>query len=120
SFERHDPREEAWEKLTSMKTKKGCHSMVILNEKLMIGGFDGEKYVPAIECFDTRMGSWVEAEPMNISRGNFGAFVLDEKLYTIGGVKENEVVMDIVECFKEGSCWEIVDLKAIGKRSTKS
>ncbi|GJW12972.1 putative development/cell death domain, kelch-type beta propeller containing protein [Tanacetum coccineum] len=118
SFERHDPREEAWEKLPSMKTKKGCHSMVILNEKLYtLGGFDGEKYVPAVECFDTRMGSWVEAEPMNISRGNFGAFVLDEKLYTIGGVKENEVVMDIVECFKEGSCWEIVDLKAIGKRS---
>ncbi|GKD18024.1 putative development/cell death domain, kelch-type beta propeller containing protein, partial [Tanacetum coccineum] len=118
SFERHDPREEAWEKLPSMKTKKGCHSMVILNEKLYtLGGFDGEKYVPAVECFDTRMGFWVEAEPMNISRGNFGAFVLDEKLYTIGGVKENEVVMDIVECFKEGSCWEIVDLKAIGKRS---
>ncbi|GJZ01839.1 putative development/cell death domain, kelch-type beta propeller containing protein, partial [Tanacetum coccineum] len=90
SFERHDPREEAWEKLPSMKTKKGCHSMVILNEKLYtLGRFDG----------------------------NFGAFVLDEKLYTIGGVKENEVVMDIVECFKEGSCWEIVDLKAIGKRS---
>ncbi|GJV97484.1 ribonuclease H-like domain, reverse transcriptase, RNA-dependent DNA polymerase [Tanacetum coccineum] len=85
--------------------------------KYTLGGFDGEKYVPAVECFDTRMGSWVEAEPMNISRGNFGAFVLDEKLYTIGGVKENEVVMDIVECFKEGSCWEIVDLKAIGKRS---
>ncbi|GJY42367.1 Kelch-like protein 1 isoform X4, partial [Tanacetum coccineum] len=121
SFERHDPREEAWEKLPSMKTKKGCHSMVILNEKLN-GRRDFsihslKKYVPAVECFDTRMGSWVEAEPMNISRGNFGAFVLDEKLYTIGGVKENEDVMDIVECFKEGSCWEIVDLKAIGKRS---
>ncbi|PWA96267.1 hypothetical protein CTI12_AA041620 [Artemisia annua] len=118
SFERHDPREEAWETLPSMKTKKGCHSMVILNEKLYtLGGFDGEKYVPTVECFDTRMGSWVEAEPMNISKGNFGSFVLEEKLYTIGGVKEHEEVMDIVECYKEGSGWEIIDLKAIGKRS---
>lgn len=33
---------------------------------------------------------------MNISRGNFGAFVMEEKLYTIGGVKENEEVMDII------------------------
>ncbi|KVI09983.1 hypothetical protein Ccrd_011623 [Cynara cardunculus var. scolymus] len=118
SVERFDPREETWCKLQSMNARKGCHSMVVLNEKLYtIGGHDGDKYIPTVEYLDTRMGSWVDVEPMNVSRGNFGAFVLGEKLYAIGGLTENNEVLDIVECYKEGSCWEIADLKAIGKRS---
>lgn len=38
----------------------------------------------------------MEAEPMNVSRGYLGAFVMGEKLYAIGGVKENNEVLDIV------------------------
>ena len=37
---------------------------------------------------------------MNVSRGNFGAFVLGEKLYAIGGSKENEEALAIV-CSKQ-------------------
>nr|XP_043633726.1 kelch-like protein 12 [Erigeron canadensis] len=118
SVERFDPREDIWCKFPDMKTKKKCHSSVVLNEKLYtLGGFDGEKYVATVETFDTRMGSWVEAESMNVSRGNFGAFVVGEKLYAVGGVKENGELLDIVECYEEGSRWEVAPLKAIGKRS---
>ncbi|KAK1409389.1 hypothetical protein QVD17_35915 [Tagetes erecta] len=119
SVERFDPRDEVWCKLPSMNAKKGCHSMVVLNEKLYtVGGFSGDRYIPTVEYLDTRMGAWVEAEPMSISRGNFGIFIVGGKMYTVGGRTENDEVLDIVECYQEGRCWEVVaNMKAIGKRS---
>ncbi|CAH1438798.1 unnamed protein product [Lactuca virosa] len=118
SVEMLDPREEKWSTLADMNKGKGCHSMVVLNEKLYtVGGYDGEKYLQTVECFDTRMGCWVECAPMNVCRGNFGAFVIGEKLYAIGGSTDNNKVLEIVECYKEGSGWEVCDVKAIGKRS---
>lgn len=32
--ERFDPREHSWTKIPSMNTRRGCHSMIVLNEKL--------------------------------------------------------------------------------------
>lgn len=61
-----------------------------------LGGFDGDSYVSKVEYLDTRMGSWVEAEPMNVARGYFGSFVMEDKLYAIGGVKEEAQQLDIV------------------------
>ncbi|KAL4576096.1 hypothetical protein LXL04_012184 [Taraxacum kok-saghyz] len=118
SLERLDPREEKWSELADMNKRRGCHSMVVLNEKLYaLGGFDGEKYVENVECLDTRMGSWVESEPMKVSRACFGAFVVGEYLYAIGGLQEDNKLLDIVECYKEGSSWEVINVNAIGKRS---
>ncbi|KAJ0705174.1 putative DCD domain-containing protein NRP [Helianthus annuus] len=119
SVERFDPREEFWCKVPNMNARKGCHSMVVLNEKLYtVGGFGGDRDLATVEYLDTRMGAWVEAEPMNVSRGNFATFVFGGMMYTIGGRKENVEVLDIVECYKEGGCWEVAaNLKAIGKRS---
>ncbi|KAL7611510.1 hypothetical protein Lser_V15G09061 [Lactuca serriola] len=118
SVEMLDPREQKWSTLPDMKKMKGCHSMVVLNEKLYtVGGYDGEKYLKTVECFDTRMGCWVECAPMNVCRGNFGAFVIGEKLYAVGGSTDNNKILEIVECYKEGSGWEVCDVKAIGKRS---
>lgn len=82
---------------------------------------------------------------MNVCRGNFGAFVIGEKLYAVGGSTDNNKILEIVciyvtmsltffqtvfiicvfdlfffwqvECYKEGSGWEVCDVKAIGKRS---
>lgn len=32
--EKFDPREHSWTKLPDMNVKRGCHSLVVLNEKL--------------------------------------------------------------------------------------
>lgn len=34
SAERFDPREHSWTRIASMNTRRGCHSLVVLNEKL--------------------------------------------------------------------------------------
>jgi hypothetical protein len=36
SAERFDPREHAWSKIANMNTKRGCHALVVLNEKLWV------------------------------------------------------------------------------------
>ncbi|KAH7848220.1 hypothetical protein Vadar_015434 [Vaccinium darrowii] len=100
SAERFDPREHSWTRIESMKTKRGCHSMAVLNEKLYaIGGYDGSKMVPSVEIFDPRLGT----------------------IYVIGGVKpgddkKRESIVDTVERYKKGQGWQVTNLRAIGER----
>lgn len=52
--------------------------------------------VPTVEIFEPRVGSWMTGEPMNNAKGYFGAVVLGGKIYNIGGVKENNEILDTV------------------------
>ncbi|RVX03085.1 Kelch-like protein 12 [Vitis vinifera] len=81
-----------------------------------LGGYDGTNMVPTVEVFDPRIGSWMTGESMNDPRGYSGAVVLGESIYVIGGLKDNEEILDTVECYKEGHGWLVTSLKAVGKR----
>ncbi|KAH7855739.1 hypothetical protein Vadar_028277 [Vaccinium darrowii] len=158
SVERFDPREHSWTRLGKMSTRRGCHSLTVLNEKLEVGsfhlfllhfvgmpqgsnlvprsrlhdkrkdhlrkficryalgGYNGERMVPTVEIFEPRLGSWMMGKPMNNARGSSGAVVLEEKIYVIGGVKDNNEILDMIECYKEGGSWELTNLKAVGRR----
>lgn len=52
--------------------------------------------VPTVEIFEPRLGSWMMGKPMNNARGSSGAVVLEEKIYAIGGVKDNNEILDTV------------------------
>ena len=52
--------------------------------------------VPTVEVFDPRIGSWMTGESMNDPRGYSGAVVLGESIYVIGGLKDNEEILDTV------------------------
>ncbi|KAJ0087623.1 hypothetical protein Patl1_31439 [Pistacia atlantica] len=73
------------------------------------GGFDGKDYLSAmvssVEIYDSRMDSWMTADPMKQARGYSAAAVLKESIYD-------------VECYKEGQGWEVIDV--IGKMSFMS
>ncbi|CDP13958.1 unnamed protein product [Coffea canephora] len=117
SLERFDPREPKWTLLSSMSTKRGCHSAVALDEKLYaFGGYNGEKMVSTVEVFDPRVCSWMMREPMKHARGYFGAVVIGGKIYAIGGLKDKEEILDTIELFEEGYGWQVMKLKALGKR----
>ncbi|KAI3793254.1 hypothetical protein L1987_35870 [Smallanthus sonchifolius] len=92
-----------WVPSRSMQSKRLAPAAAELNNILYVsGGYDGasyssgDRYLATVEYLDTRMGAWVEAEPMNVSRGNFGAFIVGGKVYTVGGRKEKYEVLDIV------------------------
>ncbi|OMO78064.1 Kelch repeat type 1 [Corchorus olitorius] len=117
SIERLDPRGHSWEQLGSMSTKRGCHSMVVLNEKLYaIGGFDGTGMVSTVEVFDPRAGSWIMESPMNYSRGYFGTVVIEDEIHVIGGLESDKQVLDNAESYRIGQGWQVNNWNSIGKR----
>lgn len=61
-----------------------------------MGGYDGQHMVSTVEVFDPRAGSWMMGESMKTARGNFGAAVNGEKIFVIGGMKDNEQTLDSV------------------------
>ncbi|KAI6672560.1 hypothetical protein NL676_000466 [Syzygium grande] len=106
--ERFDPKEHSWAKIGSLTTKRGCHSLVSLNEKL-------NSMVASVEVYDPRLDCWMASKLMNCARGYSAAGVLSESIYVIGGVKADEGIVDIVECFKEGQSWCKMSVRGIGQ-----
>lgn len=49
-----------------------------------------------VEVFDPRACSWMMGESMKTARGNFSADVSGEKIFVIGGMKDNEQILDSV------------------------
>lgn len=64
-----------------------------------LGGFDGITMVPSVEIYDPRLGTWITGEPMNKGRGYSAAAVLKDSIYVVGGVKNNEEIVDMVYIF---------------------
>ncbi|KAI3858167.1 hypothetical protein MKX03_022486 [Papaver bracteatum] len=118
SVERFDPREVvSWSRIPSMNTRRGCHSLVVLNEKLyVLGGYDGSKMISSVEMYDPRMQLWVAHQNMKEPRGYSSAAVVGDTIFAISGLKEGKMLIDTVECYKEGHGWQVSDLKCAGKR----
>ncbi|XP_044974136.1 LOW QUALITY PROTEIN: kelch-like protein 8 [Hordeum vulgare subsp. vulgare] len=69
--ERLDPREPYWKMLPGMSTQRSFHTLAVLDEKIYsIGGYNPEAGagVATVELYDPRMPSWVEVEPMKITK----------------------------------------------------
>ncbi|KAI6698553.1 hypothetical protein NL676_018672 [Syzygium grande] len=81
-----------------------------------LGGFDGNSMVASVEVYDPRLDCWMARERMNCARGYSAAAVLSESIYVIGGVKADEDIIGIVECYKEGQSWCKTSVRGIGQR----
>ncbi|RZC73321.1 hypothetical protein C5167_048802 [Papaver somniferum] len=119
SVERFDPREVvSWSRIPSMNTRRGCHSLVIVNEKLYaLGGYDGSKMISSVEVYDPQMQLWTAHQNMKEPRGYSSAAVVGDTIFAISGLKEGKMVIDTVESYKEGLGWQVSsNLKCAGKR----
>lgn len=61
-----------------------------------MGGYDGDTIVPTVEVFDPRVGLWMNGESMNSSRGYFGAIVMGDTIYVVGGLSNDDEILDTV------------------------
>ncbi|WMV52189.1 hypothetical protein MTR67_045574 [Solanum verrucosum] len=86
------------------------------NKKYALGGYDGSTMVRSTEIYDPRLATWMVGEPMELARGYSAAAVLQDSIYVIGGVKSNEEIVDVIECYKPGVGWKTLNLKGIGRR----
>ena len=68
-----------------------------------MGGYDGDNMVSTVEVFDPRVGSWMMEESMNEARGYFGAVVLRDSIYVLGGLNNNGTILDTV-CISFRKC----------------
>ncbi|MCL7047302.1 hypothetical protein MKW94_001918 [Papaver nudicaule] len=100
-----------------MNTRRGCHSLVVLNEKLYaLGGYDGKKMISSVEVYDPRMQSWIEHQSMEEPRGYSTAAVVGDSIVVISGLQDGKILTNTVECYKEGHGWRTSNLKGVGKR----
>ncbi|XP_020677298.1 influenza virus NS1A-binding protein-like [Dendrobium catenatum] len=100
-----------------MITRRGCHSMTVLNEKLFVmGGYDGGKMVSSVEIYDPRANAWMPGEPMKCNRGYGASALLGNSVFIIGGIENGENMIETIECYEEGAGWNNSRLKAVGKR----
>ena len=59
--------------------------------------------VSTVKMFDPRVGSWMMEESMNEARGYFGAVVLRDSIYVLGGLNNNGTILDTV-CISSRKC----------------
>ena len=93
--------------------RKGCAAVVVHDRYIVImGGYNGSKYLSTVEVLDTLQDKIVPLSglTMNTPRGDFGAAVVGNSIYAIGGINDN---LDSVEILTFN-----VDVDSIGDAST--
>ena len=85
--------DDSWETKTPMTTKRQGHSLTALNGKLYaFGGYTSEDDCTSVDCFsnemydlETEQWSDVRATPLTYGHLQRSTFMLDNKIYIIGG-----------------------------------
>lgn len=83
-----------WTTSKPMQTGRSFLSVVVVNNKIYaIGGGTGTTSTinpsPVVEIYDPILNDWDYIDFLNISRHSFGACVLNNKIYVIGGFGNN-------------------------------
>ena len=80
--------------------RRGCAAVVVHDRYVVImGGFSGRKYLSTVEVLDTLQNKIVPLSglTMNSPRGDFGAAVVGNSIYVVGGRNNDGEKLDSVE-----------------------
>ena len=97
-------------------SRSGCAAVVVHDRYIVImGGFNGSKYLSTVEVLDTLQKKIVPLSglTMNSPRCYFGAAVVGNSIYAVGGINNNWNKLDSVEVLTFNA-----DVDSIGDAST--
>ena len=108
TIETYQPKTNRWREKSDMPNSKTDFSTVVVDDKIyLIGGysialerFDG--YLKTVEVYDPETERWDESLPMPTKNSPFGAAAVNDKIYILGGERENEERSLDVEVFNAG------------------
>jgi N-acetylneuraminic acid mutarotase len=105
-LEIYDPRQDIWEKGTSLPKKISNYAMADFEGKLYIfGGWDGEKPLTDVYVYDPEEDVWGARTPMAIARRDSIAVLVQSKILLLGGknLKEDFFVHEIYYPDRDGT-----------------
>ena len=97
SFEEMRPKQEAWKVMGNMSAAAAMNGQI-----WVVGGWDGQAYLKAVEVYDVATGRWSQVKSMLEPRCYAAMAVMDGKLYVAGGYY-GQVNLDSVEVYDPAS-----------------
>nr|XP_039251130.1 kelch-like protein 2 [Styela clava] len=103
----YDPKTNKWSSLPQMIYESYDSAAVVFQSMVyVLGSWD----VPnLVQCYNPVVRSWTEISKMKMNREYFGACVIDNKMFAVGGAISGGLAKDSIETYnQESGEWEIV------------
>ena len=112
SVYRYDPDRDQWQEISPMPTARAYHGVSVVGEKIyVLGGFDGEKALQTTEVYSPDLeggeGSpWTTDEPLPQPVYAMGVVNLADRIYVVGGERNQEDSLELMSFSSESGNWE--------------
>lgn len=74
----------------------------------IIGGFDGNRSIASVECYDIVFNQWTIYPNIHKRRSSCLSLVYDKKIYVIGGVAKSRLIKEIEQFDLQTGCWKVI------------
>ncbi len=110
AFFRYDPEADTWESLVDPSAPREHLAAVALDGEIwaLAGRWESEIF-DTTEIYEVTTGEWRSGPAFNEARSGFGATVVDDSIYAVGGeVFDPNLALDSMERFRDGE-WTVQD-----------
>ncbi len=99
----YDPKTDAWSRIADMPGPRAAHALAVLDGKLYVVGGAGDEPT-ALWTYDPAAGRWDESRaPLPTARNHLAAVVVHDRLYAIGGRREGNAKLKVLEIYDPGA-----------------
>ena len=78
------------------------------NFVFIIGGYDGNRAIASVECYDIALNQWTIYPNIHKRRSSCLGLYHDKKIYVVGGVAGNELIKEIEEFDLQTGSWKVI------------